>query len=178
MSKAKNSLRVQLFRGSLIGLVLAPTILIWFAVGSLFFGYSPVSIQGTSMEPALLDGDQLWVKYLEPAEVEVGDIVILQDPVLGKIVHRLVNVESLPNGSYLVVTKGDANRYTEEWKVDPGSKMGVASVRIRFAGQVVRFLKTVPGMILLLIGIVAVSVALWITRRKRLTHGGGQVELR
>jgi len=29
------------------------------------------------MEPALLDGDQLWVKYLEPDEVNVDDIVVL-----------------------------------------------------------------------------------------------------
>ena len=64
-------------RGSLLGLVLAPTILVWLTVGSLFFGYRPVSIQGTSMEPTLLDGDQLWVKYLELAEVKSGDIVAL-----------------------------------------------------------------------------------------------------
>jgi hypothetical protein len=37
------------------------------------------------MEPTLLDGDQLWVKYLEPAGVRAGDIVALQDPVLGRI---------------------------------------------------------------------------------------------
>ena len=67
MSKTRNSLRVQLLRCSLLGLVLAPTILIWSAVGSLFFGYRPVGIQGTSMEPALLDGDELWVKHVKPA---------------------------------------------------------------------------------------------------------------
>ena len=141
--------------------------------GSLFFGYRPVSVQGISMEPALLDGDQLWVKYLEPAEVKVGDIVALQDPVLGQITHRLVSVESLPNGSYLVLTKGDANRYAEEWQVGPGGKVGVAFVRVRFVGQVVRFLETIPGMIMLLVGIVAMSVALWMARRRRLAHGGG-----
>lgn len=173
MSKTTNSLRVQLLRGSLLGLVLAPTILIWFAVGSLFFGYRPVGIQGTSMEPALLDGDQLWVKYVDPAEAKVGDIVAIQDPVWGKITHRLVSVESLPNGSYLMVTKGDAKHYAEKREVGPGSEVGVAFVRIRFAGQVVRFLKTIPGMILLLVGIVAMSMALWMARRRRITHGGG-----
>ncbi len=125
------------------------------------------------MEPALLDGDQLWIKHLEPAEVKVGDIVALQDPVLGRIAHRLVSIESLPNGSYLMVTKGDANRYAEEWQVDPGGKVGVAFVRVRFTGKAVRFLKTIPGMILLLVGAVTLSVALWMARRRRLTHGGG-----
>ena len=77
------------------------------------------------MEPALLDGDQLWVKYVDPAEAKVGDIVAIQDPVWGKITHRLVSVESLPNGSYLMVTKGDANHYAEEWEVGPGSEVWV-----------------------------------------------------
>jgi signal peptidase len=157
----------------LFSLALAPTILIWFVVGSLFFGYRPVGIQGTSMEPALLDGDELWVKYLEPAEVKVGDIVVLQDPALGQIAHRLVSVEPLLNGSYLVVTKGDANHYAEEWEMGPGSKMGVALVRVRFAGQVFRFLKTPVGIALLVVSAVAMSVALWMAHRRRLAHGGG-----
>jgi signal peptidase I len=87
-------------------------------VGSLFFGYRPVNIQGTSMKPTLLNGDQLWVKCLEPAGVKDDDIVALQDPVLGRIAHRLVSVESLPNGNYLLVTKGEANRHA----VDGASK--------------------------------------------------------
>jgi signal peptidase I len=125
------------------------------------------------MEPALRDGDQLWVKYLEPAEAKVGDIVALQDPVLGRIAHRLVSLEPLPNGNYLVVTKGDANHYAEEWEVGPGSKVGVVLVRVRFAGHVFRFVKTTPGIALLVVGAVAMSVALWMAHRRRLSHGGG-----
>ena len=173
MSKTTNSLPAQLLRGSLLGLVLAPTILIWIAVGSLFFGYRPVGIQGTSMEPTLVDGDELWVKYLEPAEVEAGEIVTLQDAALGGIAHRLVSVESLPNGNYLLVTKGDANYYAEEWEVDPGSKVGVARMRIKFAGHLFRFLETVPGTVLLVVGTTALAVAFWMARRRRLAHGGG-----
>ncbi len=120
------------------------------------------------MEPTLLDGDQLWVKYLEPAGVRAGDIVALQDPVLGRIVHPLVGIESLPNGSYLLVTKGEANRYAEEWQIGLGDKVGVTFLRVRFTGQIVRFLKTIPGMTLLLGGAVTLSVALWIARRRRL----------
>ena len=122
------------------------------------------------MEPALLDGDQLWVKYMEPADVEVGNIVGIQDPVLGWIAHRLVSVESLPNGSYVVVTKGDANYYTEEWEIGLGSKVGVAFLRVRFAGQVFRFLNTMPGIVLLVVSAAAMSIALWIAHRRHLAH--------
>lgn len=105
---------------------------------------------------------------MEPAEVKVGDIVALQDPVLGRIAHRLVSVESLPIGSYLLVTNGDANHHAEEWQIGMGDKVGAAFLRVRFTGQVVRFLKTIPGMILLLVGAVTLSMALWMARRRRL----------
>ena len=72
-----------------------------------------------------------------------------------------------------MVTKGDANRYAEEWQVDPGSKVGVALVRVRFAGHLFRFLKTLPGVALLAVGAVAMLVTLWMARRRRLTHGDG-----
>lgn len=65
-------------------------------MGSLFFGYRPVSIQGTSMKPALLDGDQLWVKYLEPAEVKVGDIVAEGLIHMDHYQFKVDNLASLP----------------------------------------------------------------------------------
>ena len=46
---------------------------------------------------------------------------------MGRIAHRLVGIESLPNGNYLLVTKGEANRYAEEWQIGLGDKVGVPS---------------------------------------------------
>ena len=173
MKKQANSLRAQILRGALFGLVLAPTILIWLGVGSLFFGYRPIGIEGTSMKPSLLDGDELWVKFIDPTEAKAGDIVALQDPVLGRVAHRLVSIESSPDGSYVLVTMGDANYYAEEWIVEPGSKIGVAMARIRFVGHLFRFLETVPGTVLLVLGTVALAVVFWLARRRRLAHECG-----
>lgn len=100
-------------------MVLVPLLLIMIAAGSIFFGYRPVSIQGSSMEPALCDGDALWVRYLEPAEVTVGDIVILRHATDGLVCHRVGTIERLSDGGYFIVTKGDAIRYTEGWEVAP-----------------------------------------------------------
>ena len=115
------------------------------------------------MEPALLDGDELWVKYLEPAKAKAGDIVALQDPVLGQITHRLVSVESLPNGSYLLVTKGDANQYAEEWEISADETVGVMLVRVHFVGYIFEFLHGTFGTALLG-GFVATVVTIWLLR--------------
>jgi len=67
----------QLLWGLLLGLVLVPTILVWVAVGTAFFGYRAVSAYGTSMEPSLRSGDALWEKQLDATDIKVGDILTL-----------------------------------------------------------------------------------------------------
>jgi len=157
----------------LFGFVLAATILIWFAVGSLFFGYGLLISHGSSMEPALRNGDIIWVKQLDVADVKVGDIVTLPPNGQESVTHRLIRVQPLLQEGYLLETKGDASQFVEEWEVSHGSKVEVAFVRVRFVGQVVEFLRTIPGIVLLLAVTATLSVALWMAHRKRLVHGGG-----
>ncbi len=64
-------------------------------MGAHFFGYRFVTAHGGSMEPALQDGDIIWVKYIDVSGVEVGDVVTLQDPTYGWITHRVVEVKPL-----------------------------------------------------------------------------------
>jgi len=161
------NIRRQLLRGSLLGLILAPTILIWLVLGSFFFGYYPVASHGNSMEPALRDGDAIWVRQLDIAEVNVGDIATLHYPGEGLITHRVVGVELQPQGSYLVVTKGNANRFAEEWEIGASGKVAVAFARVRFAGYVLDFLGTLFGKVLL-IGVPVVALIAMSVRRKRM----------
>ncbi len=53
------------------------TIIIMLALTPSFLGYRPVRTFGSSMEPALHDGDALLVKHVDAAKVRVGDIVTL-----------------------------------------------------------------------------------------------------
>jgi len=161
------NIRRQLFRGALLGLILAPTILIWLVLGSLVFGYYPVSSHGNSMEPALQDGDAIWVKQLDIAKVNVGDIVSLPYPGEGLITHRVVHIEPLSHGSYIVVTKGDANLFAEEWEVSAGETVEVAFARVRFAGYALEFLDTLFGRVLFIAVPVVALIAMWL-RRKRM----------
>lgn len=142
-------------------------------MGSTFFGYRSVSIHGTSMEPALRDGDALWVKYLDAEEVRVGDVVTLSHSGEGLITHRIVGVELLTKGSYLVVTKGDNNQFAEAWEISASETVAVAFARIRLAGHVLDFLDTLFGRALLIGAVVATVVAMWV-RRARIKLGAIQ----
>jgi len=167
------NIRRQLLRGSLLGSILAPTILIWLVLASFFFGYYPVASQGNSMEPVLRDGDAIWVKQLDIAEVNVGDIVTLHYPGEGLITHRVVIVGLLPQGSYLVVTKGDANQFAEAWEISADTTVAVTFARIRLAGHVLDFLDTLFGRVLFIAVPLVALIAMWV-RRKRMASGGDQ----
>jgi len=143
-------------------------------LGSCFFGYYPVASHGNSMEPALRDGDAIWVRQLDIAKVNAGDIVTFHYPGEGLITHRVVSVELLPQGSYLVVTKGDANRFAEGWEISAGETAAVAFARVRFAGYALDFLDSIFGRILLIGVPVATLVAMWV-RRKRMKLGVSQL---
>ena len=77
MNKTENNSGSQFPRIFLVVLVVVPTLFIIVAAGSVCFSYRPTSVEGTSMEPALHDGDALWIKYVDPVEVNAGDIVAL-----------------------------------------------------------------------------------------------------
>lgn len=70
------------------------------AVGLTRF-YTPVRVVGGSMEPALRSGDMVLVSDAAP---EVRDIVLLEQPGHGPVLHRVVG-----RRAGLFVTRGDAN---------------------------------------------------------------------
>jgi len=164
MSNSRN-IRHQFLPGVLLGLILAPTIFIWLVLGSFFFGYYPVVSHGNSMEPALRDGDAIWVKQLDIAKVNVGDIVSLPYAGEGLITHRVVHMESLSQGSYIVVTKGDANQFAELWEIGTDATVAVTFARARYAGYTLEFLSGIPARTLLIGAAVATVIAMWVQRK-------------
>ncbi|MFC2070847.1 signal peptidase I [Chloroflexota bacterium] len=153
----------QVLRRIMLGLVLVPTLLIWIAVCTGFFGYQAVNARGTSMEPTLRDGDALWVEQLDIADVKVGDIVTL-----GRgeesIAHRVTMIEPLSSDTYFVLTKGDANPFTEAWKVSDDETVAVMVARVPFGGYMLGFIASIFGKALL-IGVVATMVVILLRRK-------------
>jgi len=148
-----------------------PTLLVWVAVGSSFFGYRVAAAWGTSMEPAFRNGDALWVKQLDIAEVKVGDIVTIVPPGDESITHRVVKFEPLSKGTYLVVTKGDANRFTEDWEISADWTVALVLAHVPFGGYVWEFLDSIFGKVLIIGAVVTLIVIL--IRRRRMTRRSG-----
>jgi hypothetical protein len=71
--------------------------------GSVLF-----TITTTSMEPAVVPGDQVEVRTLGPERLCVGDIVLFRDAVLGLVVHRVLWRWRPVGRATGVFTKGDA----------------------------------------------------------------------
>lgn len=90
------------------------------------------------------------MKYLDPAEVKVGDIVTLRLPDEELITHRVVKIHHLSNGSYLLETKGDANQFSERWEIAAEEKIAVTLIRVHFTGYVLDSLSNIVVRVLLI----------------------------
>lgn len=155
----QRGLRQQVLRGVLIGFLLIPILFTSFASGALLFGYRFTGTFGTSMEPTLHDGDMIWLKRANIAEVRIGDVVTLFSPEFGSITHRLIDMEPVSGERYLVETKGDANLLSEYWTVGPDDKVYVVVRSIPLGGYVLEFVDSLYGRVVVVcLGITALIV--------------------
>jgi signal peptidase I len=65
-------------------------------------------VSGSSMRPALLDGDLVTVEPVNAHSVHAGDIVLYQSLRDTALIHRIVRLEQRTSGRF-VVTRGDAS---------------------------------------------------------------------
>ena len=153
---SRRELRLQVLRGVLVGFLLIPILFTCFAGGALLFGYRFNGILGTSMEPTLHNGDMIWLKHVNIAEVMIGDVVILSSPKSGSISHRVINSEPVSEERYLVETKGDANLISEYWIVEPDDTVYIVVSSILLGGYALDFLDSLYGRVVVVcLGITA-----------------------
>ena len=110
------------------------------------FGFGMSVVLSGSMEPELSVGDLLIVK--ETSNVKKNDVIVFQDG-RSLVVHRVIEIDGKE-----LVTKGDANN-TADNPIDRSVVKGKVICAIPYVGNVVDFLKTPVGTVLLLIGAVA-----------------------
>ena len=154
-SETKTPKKVKMNAGRIIALILA-VLVVYCCVYSLVvkavrnetlpmpLGFGVGVILSGSMEPTYHVNDLIFA--VKAKNFKVGDIVVYQTGGT-PVVHRVIEAD---DGSGTVITQGDANNAPDDPVVISRIK-GKVLFAVPFVGAVMRFIKTVPGMIMILI---------------------------
>ncbi|MEM3005054.1 MAG: signal peptidase I [Candidatus Bathyarchaeia archaeon] len=108
-----------------------------------------------SMVPTLNVGDIILIRGAPVENINVGAIVVFHSPreYDTLVVHRVVQkIES--GGAVYFKTKGDFNRYPDDWTVSEDHVVGTYAARIPYLGIVVMRLREPAGTALIILLIV------------------------
>ena len=110
------------------------------------FGFHMYHVLSGSMEPAVPVGSLLYVRSVEPGDVEEEDIIAfygaLEDS--GIITHRVVK-NNVVSGTF--ITKGDANEKEDPEPVFYDAFIGKAVLMIPYMGRVLTIMTSLEGKI-------------------------------
>lgn len=128
-----------------------------FLMGSRLLGYQVFNVISGSMEPTYSVGDLIYVKDVNPYEIEVGTpITFVLNENLVVATHRVVEVDEENQHFY---TKGDANDTADASPVHFNNVIGVPQFSIPLLGYVSDFVQNPPGMyITVAIGFILILV--------------------
>jgi signal peptidase len=136
-------------------------------VGMRLVGVQVYSVISGSMEPEYPVGALIYVKEVDPAEVEIGDVItfVLSNDM--PATHRVIAIDAENQHFY---TRGDANFnidettgekiYTEDPPVHFKNLIGKPIFKIPFLGYVAYYVQHPPGMyIALAVGAIILALA-------------------
>lgn len=121
-------------------------ITIFFLFSQLNFkgNYKILLVQSGSMAPTINTGDLIIVK--PTYKYKKGDIVTFLSKNKFNITHRIFEIKDNQ-----IVTKGDANKVSDQESVNVNQILGKVFYVIPYFGQLIMFTKTIPGLIVLII---------------------------
>lgn len=125
-------------------LVLA--VLLW---GVRFLGLEVFVVQSGSMEPAYHVGSVVYVRSVEPSELEVGDVITFNMSSSLRGTHRIIEVVD-DGGSRAFRTKGDANEEADLGLVRASSIVGKVVFSLPYLGYFAAYIQQPPGSYLLI----------------------------
>jgi len=113
------------------------------------FHYSLIVIKSGSMEPAIKTGSALVVKAQD--KYQRGDIITFVNTDNEIVTHRITAVLDNQKGWVRYETKGDANNATDMFLADQKQVVGKVILTLPYVGYGIGFLKSKPGIIILII---------------------------
>ncbi len=131
----------------LLALYCAVYLVLTFATGDplpMPLGFGSAVVLSGSMEPTLSVNDLIFI--IRSGEYATGDIVVYSTGGT-PVVHRIVSIDAQ---SGTLVTRGDANN-VEDDPVPLARVKGKVAFSVPFIGAVPRFIRTVPGLVMILL---------------------------
>lgn len=112
-------------------------------IGVRLFGVQVYSVISGSMEPEYPVGSLIYVKEVEPTEIDVGDVITYVLPSETPSTHRVVRIDE---ENQLFYTKGDANKSEDGAPVHFKNLIGTPVFKIPYLGYVAYYIQHPPGM--------------------------------
>lgn len=117
------------------------------------FGLQPLAVLSGSMEPTYHVGSLIYVKDVDPADIEVGDPMTYRISDNTMVTHRVVG-KNEETQSFR--TKGDANDNEDGGEILYSSVVGKPLFTIPYLGYVAVYAATRTGIIIILTTIIVV----------------------
>lgn len=113
-------------------------------VGARLIGLQVYTVLSGSMEPTYRTGSLIYVKTIDPGEVEVGQaITFVLDKDLRVATHRVIEIDAENRQFY---TKGDANAAADGSPVSFENLLGTPVFTIPVLGYFANYIQNPPGL--------------------------------
>lgn len=131
---------------STVVMVLVVLLALTLVCGRLF-GMQTYAVLSGSMEPAYPTGALLYVRKVDPADIQPGQVITFLLDEHTVATHRVVEVISDPEeaGIYRYRTKGDANEAADAGLVHCRNVLGTPVASIPYLGYVITWIQNPPG---------------------------------
>ena len=116
-----------------------------------FMGYEVYNIVSGSMEPGIPVGSAAYVKYVNPIDVEEGQVIafLSRDSV---ILHRVMLHDRTQQ---TLITKGDANMAEDMWPVGYNDVIGIRDLSVPYIGSLMDVATSFMGKVYLMCVLIA-----------------------
>ena len=136
----------------------------------------PLIVLTDSMYPDIKSGDLIICKEVDPAEIEVGDIISFYDPAgngTSVVTHKVIEIIN-ENGKLSFRTRG-INNNTDDRLPVPAEKVisEYTGIRIPSAGNIAIFMQTTTGLIICVIVPIVLFVGYDVIRRRKYEKSKG-----
>lgn len=149
----------RVLAGVLVVALVVPFVI--YAVPGVVGAEASYVVLTASMTPDIAPGDVVVVDAVDAGSVEVGDVITFR-PRSGDgipVTHRVVGIETTPDGERRFLTKGDANEEVDTSSVASTQVVGRVWFVIPVVGHVVQFVGTPAGFVALVVVPIGLLVA-------------------